>query len=56
VAAGARWVARLALCPLVLVAFDADEAGEQVRRWWLETLDNGRYWRPYWGDANALHR
>ncbi len=50
----ARWVAKLALCPLVLVSFDADEAGEQARQWWLRQLKNGRYWRPYWSDANAM--
>lgn len=51
-----RWVAKLALCPLVLVAFDNDEHGEDARRWWLDALGNGRYWRPYWGDANDLHQ
>jgi len=50
----ARWMARLALCSVVLVSFDADDAGDQVRSWWLETLGNGKYWRPYFGDANAM--
>jgi len=51
----ARWIAKLALCPVVLVAFDADQAGEDARRYWLKVLPNGRYWRPFWGDANAMH-
>jgi len=52
----ARWLARLALCPLVLVAFDADKAGEEARRYWLAVLPNGRYWRPFWGDANGMQQ
>lgn len=50
----ARWIASLALCPVVLVAFDADTPGESARRYWLQHLDNGVYWRPPWGDANQL--
>lgn len=50
----ARWVGKLAQCPAVLVSFDADEAGEQARQWWLGILQNGAYWRPYWGDSNAM--
>lgn len=50
----ARWLARLALCPRVLVAFDADKAGEEARQYWLAVLPNGRYWRPFWGDANKM--
>jgi hypothetical protein len=52
-----RWLAKLALCPLVLVAFDTDKAGTETRRWWLDALpDNGKHWQPFWGDANAMHR
>ena len=50
----ARWLARLALCPRVLVAFDADQAGEDARQYWLSVLPNGVYWRPFWGDANGM--
>ncbi|MCP4540119.1 MAG: hypothetical protein GY832_23525 [Chloroflexi bacterium] len=50
----ARWIARLALCPAVLVSFDADEGGEGAAPYWLRVLDNARRWRPYWGDANAM--
>jgi hypothetical protein len=49
------WIARLALCPLVLVAFDAEEEkGDKAARYWLGVLDNAVRWRPYWEDANAM--
>jgi len=50
----ARWLALLALCSVVLVAFDNDQAGEKARRWWLERLPGAYYWRPYWGDASTM--
>jgi len=50
----AVWVARLSLCPTVLVSFDNDDAGEKAARWWLAVLANAKRWRPYWGDANAM--
>ncbi len=53
-ARGAAWVAQLALCSLVLVAFDNDEAGEKAAAWWLGVLANAKRWRPYWADANAM--
>ncbi|MBW7885873.1 MAG: toprim domain-containing protein, partial [Caldilineaceae bacterium] len=37
-----KWLARLALAPLVLVAFDCDDAGEEASRYWLDALDNAR--------------
>jgi DNA primase len=54
---GARrmhWIARLALCSAVLVAYDADTAGDTAAAYWLERLENARRWRPYWGDANEM--
>jgi len=51
-----RWIARLAARPLVLVAFDTDDAGEAAARYWCETLPNARRWRPYIHDANDMHR
>lgn len=48
------WIARLALCSKVLVAYDAEEAGDQAAEYWLSVLENARRWRPYWGDANAM--
>jgi DNA primase len=50
-----RWIGRLALASRVLVAFDADKAGEQAAAWWLMALSTrAKRWRPYWDDANAM--
>ncbi len=49
-----RWLARLASSPVVLVAYDTDEAGEKAAGYWLDALQNARRWRPYWGDVNGL--
>jgi hypothetical protein len=45
---------RLALMPLVLVAFDADTAGDKEAKWWLERLPNARRLRPYLPDINDM--
>ena len=51
----AQWVDLLRRCPVVLVAFDADEAGEGASRWWLEHLPNAVRWRPYYAkDVNGM--
>ncbi len=50
-----RWLARLQLAPLVLVAYDCDEAGEDASKYWCDALSNARRWRPYWSDVNAMH-
>jgi DNA primase len=52
----ARWIAQLALAPLVLVAFDADEAGEEAAKYWCRVLPQARRWRPYWQDTNQMAR
>ncbi len=50
-----RWLAPLAACCVVLVAFDGDEAGEEAAAYWLRVLPRARRWRPYFGkDANDL--
>ena len=50
-----RWVGRLALASLVLVAFDADPAGAQAAAWWQKALGaRARCWRPYWDDPSAM--
>ncbi len=50
----ARWLARLAVCGTVLVAFDGDAAGDAAARYWLDVLANGRRWRAFYGkDANG---
>jgi hypothetical protein len=47
-------LARLALMPLVLVAFDADEAGDKEAKWWLERLPNAQRLRPLLHDVNDM--
>lgn len=49
-----RWIALLALAPMVLVSFDTDEAGETAADYWLSVLGNAKRWRPYWGDATEI--
>jgi hypothetical protein len=50
-----RWIARLALCPLVLVSFDAEvDKGDRAAAWWVGVLPNAKRWRPLWADANAM--
>ena len=50
-----QWIAKLAMCPLVLVSFDAEpDKGDKAAAWWVEVLSNAQRWRPYWGDANAM--
>src|SRR6266550_3344359 len=47
-------LARLALMPLVLVAFDADPAGDEKAKWWLDRLPNARRLRPFLHDVNDM--
>jgi hypothetical protein len=38
----------------VLVAYDADEAGDRQASYWLQVLPEARRWRPFWADANQM--
>jgi hypothetical protein len=49
-----RWIARLARAATVLVALDADPAGDANAGFWLQLLPNARRWRPFWDDANQM--
>jgi DNA primase len=49
-----KWIARLSLASMVLVAYDSDEAGDHAAAYWLDALPNARRWRPYWSDANEM--
>lgn len=49
-----RWRALLSIASAVIVAFDADKAGEEASQYWLSVLPNARRWRPYWGDVNQM--
>lgn len=51
-----RWLARLARASTVLVALDADPAGDTNARYWLQLLPNARRWRPFWADPNQMAR
>jgi DNA primase len=51
-----RWRALLRTTPRVLVAFDAEEAGEQASRYWLRALPAATRWRPHLHDASAMLR
>lgn len=49
-----KWIARLALAETVLVAYDADEAGQAAADYWLKVLPKAKRWRPWWADANRM--
>ena len=51
-----RWLARLALASVVLIAFDADDGGDRAAQFWLDTLDNAKRWRPISKDPNQMLR
>ncbi len=40
--------------PIVLVAFDADPAGDKEAKWWLKCLPNARRLRPFLHDINEM--
>lgn len=50
----ARWVVELARKDLVLVAFDAEEKGDEAAQWWTDRLENAHRLRPWWCDANQM--
>jgi DNA primase len=50
-----RWIGRLDLASTVLIALDADAAGDMASGWWLKTLGpRARRWRPFWDDPAAM--
>ncbi len=50
----ARWIARLCLASRVLVAYDADEAGDRESLFWTHTLSHATRWRPWAKDVNTM--
>lgn len=50
----ALWEVLLSLCSVVLIAYDADDAGDDAWKYWRDALPNARRWRPVFGDANAM--
>ena len=49
-----RWTRLLAAAPVVLVAYDADDAGEQAASWWLDALSGSRRLVPVDDPAGML--
>lgn len=51
-----RWKMKLALCDLVVVAFDNDPdgAGDKAAEYWLHRLPDSFRWTPSTGDANDM--
>jgi hypothetical protein len=49
-----EWRVLLAKAPSVLVAFDAEEAGERASRKWLRALPNAIRWRPHAEDTSEM--
>jgi len=50
----AQWLRLLRSAPTVLVAFDAEEAGETAAREWLHVLPNAIRWHPHGKDAAEM--
>jgi len=49
-----KWISALALCSDVLVALDADQAGDAASAYWLDVLPTARRLRPYYGDPAQM--
>jgi DNA primase len=50
-----RCIGWLELASVVLVSFDADDAGEAAAAWWLKALGSkGKRWRPFFDDPSAM--
>jgi DNA primase len=52
----AQWIARLAMCRRVAIAYDTDEAGEHASEWWLRVLPNAYRLRPLAHDVSDMHQ
>lgn len=50
----ARWYSALALCSPVLVALDADPAGDSASKVWLDILQDGARCRPHYADPSQM--
>lgn len=48
------WLAQLALCSTVLIAYDQDAAGETASQFWLEALAKAKRWTPASKDVNQM--
>lgn len=50
----ARWYSMLALCSPVLVALDADAAGDSASLVWCDILQDGKRHRPFYADPAQM--
>jgi Toprim domain-containing protein len=50
----ARWYSALALCSPVLVALDADPAGDSASQVWCDILQDGKRHRPHYADPSQM--
>lgn len=50
----AKWYSMLALCSPVLVALDADAAGDSASQVWLDILQDGKRLRPWYSDPAQM--
>ncbi len=50
----ARWYSMLALCSPVLVALDADQAGDTASHVWCDILQDGKRHRPHYADPSQM--
>lgn len=50
----ARWYSVLALCSPVLVALDADQAGDSASIVWSDILQDGKRHRPHYADPSQM--
>lgn len=50
----ARWYSMLALCSPVLVALDADQAGDSASQVWTDILQDGIRHRPHYADPAQM--
>lgn len=52
-----RWLSKLAQASEVLVALDADAAGDAASHYWIDALmPHARRWRPWWSDPAQMRQ
>lgn len=50
-----KWIAALARCDNVYIAYDAEIGkGDDAAEWWVNTLGHAQRLRPWWGDINDM--
>lgn len=55
-AQGERWALTIAQSPIVLVAFDTDQGGQNAARdYWMKSIPHSTLWQPWAHDVNDLY-